>query len=271
MSAFSFRLTCLVLPGIVLFSGCRMPGAFVSSDELVMAQHQSQELYAQVQELQSAHAGAQQMIAGLQTEQQRLNQELADSQDSLATANERVDNLLAERSELKDRYQESLETPYDTPLLTDFSLQMDGFEFDAVTGLYRFIEDIPFDLGSAELRPEMQPILNRFAEAVTSTSAAGHRILIVGHTDDQRIRRGTTAQKHPTNWHLSTDRADTVIVELKSRGVEEERMAAMGYSKFQPLEASVAESARARNRRVELYLIPAGGQMAHWDPVRSIQ
>jgi len=260
-----FHILCLI-PMAFAASGCALPGTYVSSAELAACQLRAQEIYAESQELQAAHAGAQQMIAGLQSEQQHLHTQLTDTQERLTTANDRVENLLAERSELKDRYESAITAPYDDSILTNYGLDIPGFEFDSVTGLYRFSGDIQFDLGSAELRPEATLVLKDFAAAVNASEADGHRILIVGHTDDLRILKGSTAAKHATNWHLSTNRADAVIVELKHHGVDEERMAAMGYSKFQPLEASTDDAARQRNRRVELYLVPSGGQVAQWDP-----
>ncbi len=265
-------LFCLFgLSSALLTTGCAMPGAFVPASELAMAQHHAQELYARAQELQAAHDGAQQMIAGLEEQQRHLNQELADTRSDLETATERIDNLLTEREQLKQQIAELFETPDDDPMFTGLGTEIPGFEFDAATGLYRYQGDIRFDLGSAELRPEMLPILKDFVQAASTSQAQNFRILIVGHTDDQRIARPETARKHPTNWHLSTDRADAVIVQLRQFGLEEERMAAMGYSRFQPLDASTDESARARNRRVELYLVPVTGQMAHWDPARTLR
>ena len=250
--------------------GCTLQQQYVPAHELTSAQLKAQELYSQSQELQAAHAGAQQMVEGLQMEQQALGQTLTETQKQLSTANERVENLLTERSELIDRYTGVLETPYDDAIVTDYGNAFPGFEFDPVTGLYKFIDDIRFDLGRAVIRPEMMPILNDFVSAATSSTASDTRILIVGHTDDQRIARDTTAARHATNWHLSTNRADAVIVELIRLGLDAERLAAMGYSKFQPLEMTHDETARQRNRRVELYLVPAGGQVAQWDPVKAL-
>ena len=251
-------------------SGCALQKQYVPTHELTSAQLRAQDLYAQSQELQAAHSGAQQMIAGLQTEHQALTQQLAEAQRQLTTTNERVENLLTERSELIDRYTGALEKPYDEAIVTDYGADFPGFEFDHVTGLYKFSDDILFDLGRAVLRPEMIPILKDFTSAVSGSETDGRRILIVGHTDDLRIARETTASRHATNWHLSTNRADSVIVELIKLGVDPERMAAMGYSKFQPLETDGHETARQRNRRVELYLVPPGGQVAQWDPLKAL-
>ena len=264
-------LNAFAVLALLTASGCSLNEQYVPASELTSAQLRSQELHAQSQELLAAHAGDQQMIAGLQMEQQTLSQALADSRNQLTTANERVENLLTERSELKDRYASAIETPYSDSIHTNYGPEIPGFEFDSVTGLYRFIGDVQFDLGSAELRPEMIPVLKDFAASANNSAANGNRILIVGHTDDLRIARGSTAVRHATNWHLSTNRADAVIVELNRLGLDEERMAAMGYSKFQPLETTTDDDARQRNRRVELYLIPAGGQVAQWNPVNARQ
>jgi chemotaxis protein MotB len=260
-----------VLLALSTASGCALQQQYVPADELTASQLRAQELYAQTQDLQAAHAGAGQVIAGLQAEHQALGQTLAATDGQLTTANERVENLLTERAELKDRYARAMETPYDDSILTNFGSSIPGFQFDPVTGLYKFNADIQFDLGKAVIRPETIPLLKEFVSSVRNSDADGNRILIVGHTDDLRIAHGATAAKHATNWHLSTDRADAVIVELIKLGMDEEQLAAMGYAKFQPLETSTDDAARQRNRRVELYVVPAGGQVAQWDPVKSQQ
>ncbi|MEZ6127865.1 MAG: OmpA family protein [Planctomycetaceae bacterium] len=280
-----FQIPCHGLPLIALavcttaFSGCCWIGPQGVNAELAASQLRSQELYAETtqlqaeqQSMQQAMAGMQQTMAALDQERQMLAQQLGQTDSQLTTANSRIDNLLAERSQVKDRYASLLMKPGSDPLITAGlpSAGLPGFKYDELTGLSKFPEDLLFDLGSAELRPEALPVLKEFANQVQSPGAAGLRLLIVGHTDDQRIARGATAQKHPTNWHLSTDRADQVITELERLGVSPERMAAMGYSRFQPLETGTDESSRQRNRRVELYIVPESANLALWDPVRSL-
>jgi chemotaxis protein MotB len=271
MCRFSKTLICLSLSGLlVTFSGC-LHEKFVPAEELASSQVRAKELYAENQNLQMANSHANQTIAGLESERQALAQHLGQVESDLATANSRVDNLMAERSELKDRYGNLLNSPGD-PLLTGSPAgEIPGFEYDPLTGLSRFPQSVLFDLGSAELRPEALPVLKEFASTVNSGMAEGLRLIIVGHTDDQRIARSATAAKHPTNWHLSTNRANAVVLELTRLGVTEERMAAMGYSKFQPMEDSTSESSRQRNRRVELYVVPTSSGLAKWDPVQSVR
>lgn len=262
-------LFCFAL--MVSVTGCAHQERFVSVDRLTAAQLRSQELFAENQNLLNANNQAQNSIAGLDGERQMLGQALGESQNQLATANTRIDNLLAERNELKERYADALKDSSGDPLMTSGGPVPNGFEFDPLTGLSKFPEDVLFNLGSAELRAEAIPVIKEFAANANSPSAQGLKILIVGHTDDQRISRPETAAIHPTNWHLSTDRANAVVLELARHGVSEERIAAMGYSKFQPLEASASEPGRQRNRRVELYIVPDSPGMAKWDPARSLR
>lgn len=256
---------------LTVFSGCCTLRRNPLQEQLAASQLRSQELFAERSELGSAQANLHQNFMGAQQQNQFLSEQLAQMQNQLGTANTRIDNLLAERGELKSRYAgRLLDTSSDPMITSSAAATVPGFQRDELTGLNRFPEAIHFDLGSAELRAEAMPVINEFANQVNSGSATGQRILIVGHTDDQPIANSATARQHPTNWHLSTDRADQVIMALQQLGVAPERMAAMGYSKFQPLENGTDETSRQRNRRVELYIVPEAANVAFWDPVGSL-
>ena len=252
----------LMLAALPMVSGCCCFRGRGDGD-LASAQMQARELYAENQRLLAAYDESSQMLAGADQERQAL-------MSQAATADERLNNLMAERNQLTDRYANALSD--DSVLVggsADSALEAAGFEYDPATGLHKFHSDILFDLGSDAIRAEAGPILKEFASNTTSGAASGMRILIVGHTDDQNIARPDTAAKHPTNWHLSTDRADAVILQLQKMGVDAERVAAMGYSEFHPLESSVTETARQRNRRVELFVVPNDPSLAKWDPLKA--
>lgn len=256
-------LVLLMLVALPMASGCCCFTGYGDDGNLVNAQMQARELYAENQRLLAAYDEANQMMAGADQERQAL-------MSQITTADERLNNLMAERNQLTDRYAKALKE--DTVLVggsADSALEAAGFEYDPSTGLHKFHSDILFDLGSDAVRSEAGPILKEFASNTTSGAASGMRILVVGHTDDQNIVRPETAVKHPTNWHLSTDRADAVILQLQKQGVDAERIAAMGYSEFHPLESSVTDAARQRNRRVELFVIPNDPSLAKWDPLKT--
>jgi chemotaxis protein MotB len=80
--------------------------------------------------------------------------------------------------------------------------------------------------------------------------------MIMGHTDAQKISPGT-AQRHPTNVHLSAHRAISVRSALGSMGVPSDKMFVAGWGEFRPVAANGPKGECAANRRVEIYLTHA--------------
>ncbi len=119
--------------------------------------------------------------------------------------------------------------------------------FYADKGLVMQVKDaVLFDLGSAKIRTEALPLVDRIAAVVASTS---YPVRIEGHTDDLSIE----TKRFPSNWELSAARAVSVLrycVEQKK--IPAERLSAVGFGKFQPLFPNDSAENRARNRRVEI-------------------
>ena len=159
------RKTLLVALLCVSLSGCCLikPGA--RARRLSASQKRSQELYAETEQLKMVAEQAQNAMAGMDAERQMLAGQLGQTQNQLATANSRIDNLLAERSQLKEQYAGLLQDTSSDPVIASApaGANVSGFEYDQVTGLSRFPEAVLFDLGSAELRPEAYPVLKEFA------------------------------------------------------------------------------------------------------------
>jgi len=191
-----------------------------------------------------------------------------------------LDNLNNERSTLKQRYISLLNRAKNQPSPLDdqarrrfeeLAEKYPEFEFDPRTGVSKFGADILFDSGSAQLKSRGQQLLREFAQIMNSGEAKRLNILVVGHTDDRRIARKATAQKHPTNWHLSTNRANSVVLELSKAGLQDNRMGVAGYSMHQPVVPNTDESARQKNRRVEIYVLAPDAVVAGWDPETTRQ
>ena len=112
-----------------------------------------------------------------------------------------------------------------------------------------FDDQVFFDLGRAELRPEGRDLLRRLAPILAAVPGT---ILVEGHTDDLPIRSG----RFPTNWELSTARATTVVRFLAEQGgIDPRRLAAAGYGEWRPRYPNTSAANRARNRRVEIVLL----------------
>ncbi len=205
--------------------------------------------------------------------QQLENQTLA-MQQSLDAANQRLANLKNERSELHQRYvsmlnQKNALSAGTTQQFQDLADKYPEFEFDPATGTSKFHSDILFASGSAKLKTSSKQLLQDFAKIMSSEEAQPLNILVVGHTDDKPIKRSATKAKHPTNWHLSTDRANSVVTALAQSGIREERMGSAGYGKFQPLVANKDEKSRQLNRRVEIFVLAPNAVVAGWEDAET--
>lgn len=242
---------------------------------LHQSQVRSSQLYQQNQSLAAQNQQANQMAQAIAAEKQRLAQENSSLRNSLDVANQRLENLNAERSQLQDRYASLLNQAKNQPSplpgsatrrFEELARKYPDFEFDPLTGVSKFHSDILFESGSAELKSSAEPILREFANIMNAADAHRLNILVVGHTDDKPIGKASTRAKHPTNWHLSTNRANSVVLQLGKYGLKDARMGAAGYSMFQPLVPNNNESTRSQNRRVEIFVLAPDAVVAGWDP-----
>jgi chemotaxis protein MotB len=112
-------------------------------------------------------------------------------------------------------------------------------------------ENILFDSGRAELKPEGQQALTEVAGVLAGI--ADRDFQIAGHTDNIPIKGGG---RFPSNWHLSTARALTVTTYLAEHGVPTARLSAAGYADTQPAASNDTPEGRAQNRRIEIVLMP---------------
>jgi outer membrane protein OmpA-like peptidoglycan-associated protein len=107
-------------------------------------------------------------------------------------------------------------------------------------------EGVTFDVGRATIKPQFYGALDSVASTLNQYGKT--RIEIEGHTD--------STGSAEMNQQLSENRAMAVASHLASRGVPRDRMYAIGYGKTQPIADNSTAEGRARNRRVEIIVIP---------------
>jgi chemotaxis protein MotB len=110
-------------------------------------------------------------------------------------------------------------------------------------------ENILFDSGRAELKPEGQTALTSVAEVLKQIQNRDFQV--AGHTDNVPVRG-----RFASNWELSTARAVTVARFLQANGVLPEHLSAAGYAESQPAADNSTAEGRAQNRRIEIVLMP---------------
>jgi len=165
----------------------------------------------------------------------------------------RVKELILQMANAGPQRPDSIPKPV-SDALKELAEREPSLEFDPKSGTCKFSSDILFDTGDDTVKQNAREVLKRFAAIFTGVGKGLH-LRIEGHTDDRRIAKTITKKKHPTNWHLSVHRAISVLRELYREGIDEERMCAAGYGKWQPLVQNSSSANRTRNRRVEIYVV----------------
>lgn len=207
----------------------------------------------------------------------QLSQNNMALKSNLDVSNQRLANLNNERTLLQQRYvnllkQQSPLSPEATRQLEALKKKYPLFQFDPKNGVSRIGVDILFNSGSDVVNKKTAPeILGEFARIMNQGDAKHLNILVVGHTDDRRIARDNTRSKHATNWHLSTNRANAVLTSLQKLGVESSRLGVAGYGPNQPLVPNSDDTARQKNRRVEIFVLHSDAVVARWSPETSRQ
>ncbi len=114
------------------------------------------------------------------------------------------------------------------------------------------VGDLLFDSGKSKIRTEAYPLLNKVSE-VLKDNMSQFNVGIEGHTDNVPIKHSGWK----SNWELSTSRALSVLHYLvKDQGIAPERLSAIGYGEYRPVDSNETAVGRKQNRRVEIVILP---------------
>lgn len=106
-----------------------------------------------------------------------------------------------------------------------------------------------FDSGGVFLKSESLPMLQEIAHSLNDLP---NSIQIEGHTDDRPLGKGA---KYDTNWELSAARAFAVLRFLEISGIAQQRLSAIGYGEFRPVQTNDTPEGRTANRRIEINIV----------------
>ena len=196
----------------------------------------------------------------LAAELERLNRALAANQKDLAQRDavivEQKGRIEALDSALKKKLLERVEEL--EKYASDFFGRLrevfaNNPDIKVVGDRFVFQSEVLFASGEATLSVSGSGDLDKFAMVYQQLAArlpADLPVIIEvqGHTDRAPIRGG----RFPSNWELSTARAQQVVNYLIQQGIPPQRLAAVGMGEYHPLDPADHPEAYRRNRRIEL-------------------
>jgi chemotaxis protein MotB len=258
------RLFILLLL-IVVTVGCVSSGKYkIKTEEAVKYQAQSQDLDTKVAKLETDIASLDKKIEALEANNKNLSEALS------ATKNKK-DKMISDLTQEKQALQEkldvlikekeesisSLKQTYDN-LMQNMQSEIKNGEIQ-ITQLkgkltVNMVDRILFNSGEAEINKQGQDTLAKVGAILKSIN--DKQIRIEGHTDNKPISKELQA-KFETNWELSAARATHVARYLIDKaGVEPKFVSIAGYADTRPVDDNATPEGRAKNRRIEIVLVP---------------
>lgn len=175
--------------------------------------------------------------------------EKADRADRLERENSRLRSQLQEQDSEMDRAKSDLTKAFEKEL-GDYKAKLEMTERGLVI---TFLAEIFFDSGRDAVKTQGEEALKKVAK-VLNEDVPESKVAVEGHTDNDPIKRSGWK----SNWELSAARSLAVLhyfvdeCQLKS-----ERLSAVAYGEFRPLESNETPEGKKKNRRVEIVILPS--------------
>lgn len=144
---------------------------------------------------------------------------------------------------------EELKTELDTKLESVGISNSVSTSIDMRGLVIRLNNAIFFDSGSAAIKSEHEESLIVVANMINSLD---NYIRIEGHTDNVPI----TSEVYPSNWELSSARAASVVqLFINKCSFLPNKLVAVGYGEYKPVEDNSTAEGREKNRRIDIIVL----------------
>lgn len=232
-------------------------------------------LLENVEALRTQRAGLEQDVAALERTKESLGEELAKREGQLQ---ERED-LLRERAEELSALAAELDARNSELDARTRELQARDAEIERLKASYEaFVSDLEAEIADGQIvidqlregmlvnLPDAQFFAPdsveltlhgkaTLAKVAAQLRAMPHHVEVQGHTDDVPPPEAL-AERLPSSWDVAAARATAVVRQLVAHGIAPDRIRAVSYGSARPLGPNDTEIDRARNRRIEIRLIP---------------
>lgn len=252
------------LSTLLMVLGLSVAMAFLAGCESSDLQTQNRAQQTRISDLESQLQASQ-----LQLDQLKRKLEAAEAtggvevetlRQKVAALEEDVAKKTALIKSMQDRLMGGSPLPVElNTALEDFAKGSDLVEYDASRGMVKFKSDLLFDKGSDVVTAQAAEAIRTLSGILNGEQAKKFDIIVAGHTDDIPIEKPQTRVAHPTNRALSSHRAISVVNQMEKDGIEAKRLSTRGFGEYRPLEPNApSKKGNPKNRRVEIYIVPAG-------------
>ena len=119
-----------------------------------------------------------------------------------------------------------------------------------------FTDSIFFDSGTADVKEDYKRQLIEISRVLNKID---NYIRVEGHTDNVAIKTNL----FNSNWQLSAVRAANVVeIFINQCGINPNKLSAIGYGEFRPIQTNDTEAGRAANRRVDIVILNSKSNQA---------
>lgn len=124
--------------------------------------------------------------------------------------------------------------------------------------------DVLFAAGSAELSTDGVENVQQIAKILSKRSERDFQV--EGHTDSDPI----ATKAFPSNWHLASARALTVLQTMVAAGMPAGQISAGSFGDTRAIVANDTPENKARNRRIEVVLLPDLSELPGYEQLAKL-
>lgn len=193
-------------------------------------------------------------IASLRSELQNQGTSCEECQTKLEQRNQTISQLRAELDSRKEEVRNLKEENRQIEGELDQELQEGDVRREDRRVYIALESKLLFGLGSVHVQDDIKSELQSIAGVLKRYP--DREIRVEGHTDDLPLKN-QLKERFGSNWELSSQRAINVLKYfVYGENINAERIAAVAYGRFRPRVPNNSTENRAKNRRVEVVLLP---------------
>lgn len=186
-----------------------------------------------------------QKVADLESHNDRLRLEVSGLKQEMARIQQATENEILATSAIYEQLLEMMKN----------EISLGEIAISELKGrlTVKIVDAILFQPGKTEVKAGGLALLQKMVRLLKTVKDKSIRV--EGHTDNVPVT-GQLAARYPGNWELSAARAVNVARYLQEQGIDPQLLSAAANGEYKPVSANDSEEGRARNRRIEIILMP---------------